>query len=109
MRGIGISANGDLVIRAAHGDYIADLDKMDWHDSSSPNVTWAHEAPIPNDLRQGLIEAYRGVGLPLERVILDLHSGRIFGKWGVYLIDSMAVLFLLLAMSGIWMWLHRSP
>jgi len=47
---------------------------------------------------------YRGKGLPGERVILDIHSGRILGYVGVLLVDFMAILFLLLAMSGIWMW-----
>lgn len=28
-----------------------------------------------------MLAAYRGTGLPLERVTLDIHSGRILGEW----------------------------
>jgi hypothetical protein len=59
---------------------------------------------MPKDLHDKLMILYRGKGLPLERVILDIHSGRILGQAGVLLIDFMAILFLLLAMSGVWMW-----
>ena len=36
-----------------------------------------------------------------ERVLLDLHSGRLFGPWGVRLVDAMALLFAVLAVSGL--------
>ncbi len=36
--------------------------------------------------------------------MLDLHNGRIFGGFGVFLIDAAAVLFLILAVTGVWMW-----
>ena len=49
----------------------------------------------------------RGSGLPVERVLLDLHSGRIFGKPGVYVVDAAAILFLVLAASGVWLWGKR--
>ena len=42
-------------------------------------------------------------------VLLDLHSGRIFGKFGPWLMDLFAICFLLLAMTGIIAWLRRSP
>ena len=50
------------------------------------------------------MQAYRGGGLPLERVILDLRSGRIVGQWGVYVVDGAALLFLALVITGLWMW-----
>ena len=51
--------------------------------------------------------AYRGYGLTLERVLLDLHSGRVLGSAGVLLVDAAAILFLLLAISGLWLWSRR--
>ena len=42
-----------------------------------------------------------------ERVLLDLHSGRWFGAWGVWLFDLAAILLLILALSGTWIWLDR--
>ncbi len=50
------------------------------------------------------MQLYRGNGLPLERIILDLHSGRMFGTFGEYVMDIVALLFIFLALSGGWMW-----
>jgi len=42
-----------------------------------------------------------GDDLDWERVVLDLHSGRLFGRGGVWLMDAMAGLFAVLAISGL--------
>ncbi|RKZ47980.1 MAG: hypothetical protein DRQ48_07765 [Gammaproteobacteria bacterium] len=104
IKSIGISSKEDIVIKAAHGDYIADLDATEWQEQEGLVVDWSVPDEIPENLSEQLLTLYRGKGLPLERVILDIHSGRILGQAGVFLVDFMAVLFLLLAMSGVWMW-----
>ena len=62
---------------------------------------------LPSDLPPGLKTALQAQsnqsGLTAERILLDIHSGRFFGAWGVYLIDLFSILFLLLAISGVWM------
>jgi len=105
IKSIGLTSGGDLVIKAAHGDYIADLDATEWREEEDLVVNWSVPDEIPEKLSKQLLMLYRGKGLPLERVILDIHSGRILGQAGVLLVDFMALLFLLLAMSGVWMWL----
>ena len=50
--------------------------------------------------------AYRSQFLTLERIILDAHSGRIFGLIGVLFMDFVAVLLILLSLSGIYIWLR---
>jgi len=45
--------------------------------------------------------------LPMERIMLDLHSGRILGRAGVYIMDAAAIGFLVLAASGVWLWVRR--
>ncbi len=105
IKSIGLSSKEDVVIKAAHGDYIADLDATEWHEQEGLVVDWSVTDDIPEKLSEQLLTLYRGKGLPLERVILDIHSGRILGQAGVLLVDFMAILFLLLAMSGVWMWL----
>jgi hypothetical protein len=105
IKSIGLSSGGDIVIKAAHGDYTADLDATEWQEQEGLVVNWSVPDEVPEKLSEQLLTLYRGKGLPLERVILDIHSGRILGQAGVLLVDFMAVLFLLLAMSGVWMWL----
>lgn len=42
-----------------------------------------------------------------QRVMQDIHSGRWFGRWGIWVIDAAAFGMLLLVFSGIWMWWSR--
>lgn len=100
-------ANGRLVAEGAHGTYTADAELLGWKPGAPPEVQWAAAAPLPESLRSELARRYRGAGLPLERVLLDLHSGRFLGTAGVYLMDAAALLMSFLAATGVWMWLRQ--
>ena len=50
----------------------------------------------------------RSAWLNWERALLDFHSGRLFGRAGVWLVDIAGVLLCILALSGVTLWwLHR--
>ena len=49
---------------------------------------------------------YRSRFLNWERVILDAHSGRLFGNIGVIFMDIVAIMLILLSISGIYIWLR---
>lgn len=70
-------------------------------------IDWKVASPLPSALSASLIKAYKGDGLPWERVILDLHSGRIVGLAGVYFMDFIALLMIFLAVTGVIMWSRR--
>ena len=107
IQAIGLTADGNLAIRTLQGYYRVNADFLDWHKTGNLAATWAQsEEPSPQ-LEQALKASWRGTGLSLERVLLDLHSGRILGSRGVYLVDAAAVLFLVLAASGVWLWGKR--
>jgi PepSY-associated TM region len=107
MTAIGMNEYDELVIRAAHGDYLADLDALAWEDYEEIAAEWSVAGPPPPHLEQQLLRLYRGKGLSWERMLLDLHSGRLLGNTGVYIIDLAALFFIFLAISGSWMWLRR--
>jgi hypothetical protein len=48
---------------------------------------------------------YRAQFLTLERIILDSHSGRILGDIGVVFMDFIALLLIVLSISGLYLWL----
>ena len=104
---IGITAQELLAVKTAQGIYLTDDSMLEWRLADNPEVFWSEASPVPPGLKAALQAAYRGIGLPVERVLLDLHSGRILGRAGVYLVDAAAILFLLLAMSGVWLWTRR--
>jgi len=90
--------------------FITDLDFSIWKKASKQeilNIEWSYPTRLPNSLRQALKHDYRSNILTLERVILDLHSGRILGNIGVYLMDAAAIVLILLALSGCFIWLQQ--
>lgn len=107
MRAIGVSTDGAIAIEAAHGYYLTDENLLEWRETDSIEATWSTMSDTPPEMVEVLQASYRGNGLPLERVVLDLHSGRLFGNTGVLLVDTAAILFMLLAISGVWLWGKR--
>jgi len=107
IQAVGTDNAGGLVIKTIRGNYRTDENFLEWTDTTDNIITWAaSETPAP-ELAESLRNAWRGKGLTVERVLLDLHSGRIFGEAGVWLIDTAALLFLVLACSGVWLWGRR--
>jgi PepSY-associated transmembrane protein len=104
MSAIGKDEQENLIIKAAHGYYRVNLDELDWHEYDYLDAWWSKSSSIPEELMANLLKQYRGRGLTAERVLLDFHSGRVVGQWGVYVVDLIAMIFLILAMSGVWMW-----
>ncbi len=104
MSAIGLTDEGHVAVMAAHGVYTADRDLVIWQDAPDAITVWIDRAELPPALYKILLEKYRGHGLSLERVILDLHSGRLFGEYGIYIMDAAALAMLFLALSGSWIW-----
>lgn len=71
------------------------------------DVEWAGAALAPPALQRGLFAQYHGSGLSWERLLLDLHSGRLFGSAGVFVVDLAAIALLLIALSGVWVWVSK--
>jgi hypothetical protein len=87
--------------------YIADEHILDWDVIMGEGIEWTRQYQLSDDEYESLLVAYRGNGLKLERVVLDLHSGRIFGSFGIYLMDAAAIALLWLSFSGLWVWNSR--
>jgi len=105
MQKLGLLADGAIVIQAAHGYYLTDRDFLQWHEEKQAvDVGWSVQTDVPVTLKEEIGRQYRSNELPLERVVLDLHSGRLLGSWGPLLMDAAAVLLIFLALSGVWLW-----
>lgn len=109
LRRIGRTQDGNVVVKAAHDLYTTDEDFLGWrrYHGKAP-IVWSRPQLAPRALAQELIHHYRTHILSLERVMLDLHSGRILGSWGVLVVDVAALLFCFLGFSGCWLWFERS-
>ena len=101
----GIAAD-ELAVQTKHGIWrMPGIMTIEGVDDSA--VDWFEPDTIPKDLREHIESAYSGDGLPVSRVVLDLHSGRLFGTVGVVIYDLAAIAFLVLAGTGIWLGLRK--
>lgn len=107
MRAIG-TEGPQPVLRTARGDYTPAAGLASWRRVEPADIRWSRPRAVPDALRARIIADYRGRLLTLERVLLDVHSGRLFGPVGVIVVDLGAIAFLILALTGLWMWLKRN-
>lgn len=77
------------------------VDGLAWRPLQNNRVIWAQARP-PDAKLNAQITRQLAPSLPLERILLDLHSGRLLGSYGPYLMDIAAVFLLILSLSGIW-------
>lgn len=106
---IGLSGQ-KAIVKTTTGLYIVDADytQLQRADVSKAGpIHWSKPKALSHAER---IERTRQLplhGLPVERVVLDLHSGRLFGYAGVLLFDAIAILMIVLVLSGLGVWLWR--
>ncbi len=107
VRRIGLSG-GRLAADIGVGHYLADENLLNWRPLPvDSRVAWSETRALGHPLVDRLRQGYREHMLDWERVLLDLHSGRILGPGGVWLMDAAAIMLLLLAMSGVAVWLRQ--
>lgn len=103
---IGITDRGMLVVATAQGSFTADANFIAWQPAST-QAEWSRSEEAPAALLERLSTAERGRGLSVERLLQDLHSGRIVGSWGPWFMDAAAIVFVILAITGINSWWTR--
>ena len=105
--GIAISEGGTTVVRGSTKYWESVDDFVSWHEYRGPHPQWTAPGMTLPALRQVIEKHDMGQQISLERFLLDAHSGRVFGKYGIYIIDAAAVLLMILAITGIWLWSVR--
>jgi hypothetical protein len=108
IESIGVLGDGSVVIKSEDQLWMADKDLLGWQPAQDPLVelTWSSPEPTPEELHQVINKHYRGDGVSMERLLLDLHSGRIFGPLGILVYDLLALAVGFLAISGLVVWLR---
>lgn len=90
-----------LVLGTASGDFTSDADLLEFTEKpAGREISWS--VPIPpsdSDLKLWK-KTYSGDGIPLDRLILDLHSGRFFGTVGKWIYDLTVIGVLVLSATG---------
>lgn len=108
IEAIGLHENTTVVVKSGQQLWLADAQLLNWQPTrnESAGTVWSSPVTPPSDLHQAITRQYRGDGPSLERVLLDFHSGRIFGPVGVLVYDLLALAVGFLAISGLVLWLR---
>ena len=106
IESIGLYDNTIVSVKSAGQLWQADTQLLNWRqaDDSSAGPLWVTSEAAPDDLQEAVTASYRGEGPSLERLLLDLHSGRIFGTIGVLVYDLLALALGFLSISGLVLW-----
>lgn len=99
--------HGDPVLQTREGMWRSDFMLEKWEAISLQGIGWSVPSPMPESLKNELITYFHGEGVSVEHVLLDVHNGRILGSIGVWLLDLVGILLIVLSLTGIWMWLRR--
>ena len=99
----------NILLKTPNGYYQGDSDFFDWQKIETIiEPSWIIAEPATQFESTLASTLYQSQFLSWERVILDAHSGRIFGDYGVILMDIVALMLILLSVSGIYMWLKHN-
>ena len=103
--------NGEVAVQSGSALFRFDRNLLNLQSAAAvpeDTVRWSAPSAVPPEKSARLQDLYRGRGITVERVLADLHSGRIFTRFGPLLMDLVAVLLIGLSITGLMMWLRRS-
>ena len=108
IESIGLLTDGFVMVKSLNQLWLADADLLNWQrtEGTGASPQWALSESAPRVILQAITINYRGDGLSLERLLLDFHSGRIFGSVGILVYDLLALATGFLAISGLVFWLR---
>ena len=103
----GRTDNFALVLDTVSGTFTSDANLLDFNETPAAlEINWSSPAtPSASDLKTWKT-AFSGDGIPLDRVILDLHSGRFFGTLGKWIYDLTVIGVLVLSATGLVLFLR---
>jgi hypothetical protein len=107
VQAIGSGAR-QLVLRTASGTFET-ADALSWRPAPRDAITWSAPAELSAAERERYAQLLEP-GVSAQQLLLDLHSGRLAGRYGPLAVDLLAVFLAVLSLSGAWLFLkprHR--
>ncbi|HZR35584.1 MAG TPA: PepSY domain-containing protein [Nevskia sp.] len=93
---------GSFAIQGSDTAYQSEDEGESWKPVPATDVQWSVPQPLPQGVRDALLP-YSRPSVSVQQLLVDVHSGRLFGRSGTYVIDLVGLAALLLATSGVWM------
>jgi hypothetical protein len=103
--------DGAAVVQSRGRYYFSDPDLNGFEarpDEPGTGIDWSDASPAPQPLVADLQNHFLGQALTVERLLLDVHSGRIAGTAGVWFMDFIALSLIVLSITGLVQWRRRN-
>lgn len=106
IEAIGRNRHGNVSLRG--GDItISSVDDFITWQVDRTAALWSVTKPSQPAIEKEITHNHSLQTITLERLLLDIHSGRIFGSLGIYLMDLAAIAMIFLAATGIARWWNK--
>ena len=81
-----------------------DAEFLNIEGAPAAKVEWLRPVALQPVAAQRYRVLYRHTLLTTERLLQDLHSGRLFGTIGIWVVNLSVVLLIVLSITGLWIW-----
>lgn len=105
---LGVNPLGQLVLASSFGTWVFQLDQL----RAEPyQGAWQAQViqSVPDAIDVALTRRQVPAELNWQRLLLDIHSGRVLSELGKLIMDVAALLLICLAMSGVVIWWRTRP
>ena len=99
--------DGSPVIETDGGRFRSNCQLLEWMPFAGSMPARTSPQPIPADVASRVAQAAAAMTISREKLLVDLHSGRLFGRYGPLAMDAAAIGFMALALSGLWLWVRH--
>jgi hypothetical protein len=99
--------NEKFLMDTTEGRFSATPEMINFSIDEREELPGATSTKVSEVIMNKILNDWRGRGLSAWRVVLDLHSGKFFGKIGTFIADVFAIFLLLLVASGFYLWRRR--
>lgn len=89
-----------VYVESPAGVFVSDDALLEWARADA-EPAWSRPRGLPSEVADRIDRDFRGHGLTLDRLLRDLHSGRLFGSRGPWMMDAAGLALLLLAATGL--------
>jgi hypothetical protein len=96
---IGSGCNG--IVISDNQQNFSTSDGLAWQ-VCNENIIWS-QTEILNAQQIAQLKPQIVPAVSVEKLLIDLHTGRFFGRYGAYVVDTVGLCLLLLALSGLWL------
>ena len=102
------TANDAVYLQSSKGIFKANKDFTIFENSKGVLVPDKERRVLPIEIKEAILGNFRGKGISLWRLTLDIHSGAFFGQAGRIITDLVAVMLIFLTLTGVYNWWKTS-